>query len=67
MPDDDDVLLTPAETAALLKVHTDTLRRWRLNGYGPAFIRLGRGYRYWRSVVVAWLSEQGDGPPSPGA
>jgi excisionase family DNA binding protein len=59
---DDDVLLTPAETAALLKVHPSTLRRWRAEGRGPAYVRAGRGYRYWRRAVLAWLEEQDDRP-----
>jgi excisionase family DNA binding protein len=53
----DDVLMTTAETAELLRVHVDTLRRWRLSGYGPAYVRIGRTYRYWRSEVMAWLDE----------
>lgn len=53
----DDVLLTPAETAALLKVHVDTLRRWRAEGRGPAYVRAGRFYRYWQSAVLRWLEE----------
>lgn len=56
----EDVLLTPAETAALLRVHVETLRRWRKLGYGPAYIRVGHGYRYWRSVVLEWLNAESE-------
>lgn len=63
MPPTEDELLTTAETAALLKVHVDTLRRWRLAGRGPAYVRIGSTYRYWRSVVLAWINDQGGEQP----
>ena len=45
-------LLTPAETAARLNVHTKTLERWRFEGRGPDFVKLGpRTVRYKRSAV----------------
>jgi excisionase family DNA binding protein len=59
---DADVLLTPAETAALLRVHPSTLRRWRAEKRGPAYVRVGRGYRYWRSAVLTWLNEKPTAP-----
>lgn len=57
MADDEDRLPTPAETAALLRIHPATLRRWRDEGRGPAYVRVGRGYRYWRSAVLRWLEQ----------
>jgi excisionase family DNA binding protein len=53
----DDVLMTTAETADLLRVHVETLRRWRVEGRGPTYVRVGRTCRYWRSAVMAWLDE----------
>jgi len=34
-------LLTPQETARILKVHKGTLARWRMEGRGPKFLKLG--------------------------
>lgn len=58
---DQDQLLTVEETAALLKISTETLKEWRLNaeGEGPKFLRLGhRTVRYRRSDVAQWMDER---------
>lgn len=39
-------LLTAPEAAEFLHLDVQTLRRWRAQGYGPAFIRLRRQIRY---------------------
>lgn len=53
-PDD---LLTEAEVGALLGNKGTALKRWRQQGFGPAYVRLtkGRGLRYRRADVLAWL------------
>lgn len=55
-------LLTPNELAARLKVHPGTLRRWRMNGLGPKWIKLGdnqsSAVRYELSVVEAWETKE---------
>lgn len=55
----DDRVLRTREAAAFLGIAPQTLRRWRLDGYGPAFTRLGRGRRspagYRRSDLERWL------------
>lgn len=41
-------VLREDEAAAVLNIHVQTLRRWRREGSGPSFIRLGAklfGYR----------------------
>jgi len=49
-------LLTPHEVAALLRVHPQTLRRWRADGEGPAYLMLSeRVLRYRREDIDAWL------------
>jgi excisionase family DNA binding protein len=58
---DQDQLLTVEETAALLKVSTETLKEWRLagEGEGPKFMRLGhRTMRYRRSDIAKWMDER---------
>ncbi|MET9083754.1 helix-turn-helix domain-containing protein [Streptomyces sp. NPDC004237] len=56
---DPDELLTPAETAPLVKLTVSTLKDKRWKGTGPRFIKLspGRGgrIRYRRGDVLAWL------------
>lgn len=61
----DDELLTVDEVAALTRVPTGTLRRWRslgLNGGtdpGPQSFTAGpKRVVYWRSKVRQWLSQQ---------
>ena len=34
-------LLTPQEAAARLRANIRTLERWRMNGEGPRFVKLG--------------------------
>ena len=34
-------LMTEAEMAELLRVHPSTLQRWRRQGRGPRYVRLG--------------------------
>ena len=55
---DADELLTARELAAELKVSLRTLERWRAQGIGPVYVRLGRTVRYRRSDVNAWLERQ---------
>jgi hypothetical protein len=50
-------LLTPDETAALLRTHTRTLRRWAHQGYGVQPIPVGRKIMYLASDVEAYLDE----------
>ena len=57
-----DELLTIAEVAAVVRVPVATLRYWRHLGTGPHSFRIGRGVRYWRSEVSAWLHGQSNGP-----
>ena len=54
-------LLTTAQAAELLGMKVQTLRKWRLTGAGPPYVRLGgRGGRvvYRRAVIDEWLSSR---------
>jgi excisionase family DNA binding protein len=53
-------LLTITEAAELLRTPVGTLRYWRHLGTGPRSFRVGRGVRYWRHEVLAWLHQQSD-------
>jgi predicted DNA-binding transcriptional regulator AlpA len=59
-PTDGDELLTIAEVAAIVRAPVATLRYWRHLGTGPRSFRVGRGVRYWRTDVNAWLQLQCD-------
>ncbi len=62
-------LLSAQQTAALLNLAPITLAKWRLQGTGPAFLKLGRRVAYRRVTIDEWLaakvrrstSERGDG------
>lgn len=48
--------MKPRELADMLGVQIDTLRKWRIEGRGPPFIReTKRSTVYLRSSVLAWL------------
>ena len=48
-------VLREDETAELLNIHVQTLRKWRRDRSGPPFIRLGsRLYGYRVGDVQAW-------------
>lgn len=53
-----DSLISPATLADRLGTTERTLGEWRVNGRGPAFIRVGRGVRYRPEAVDAWLLSQ---------
>lgn len=52
-------LLTPKETAELLRCTEGELASWRREGTGPKYFRLGyRTLRYSVQQVEAWLRTQ---------
>lgn len=50
----DGAYLTEAETADLLRISSRTLQRWRVEGCGPTFCKLGRRVVYARSSVLVF-------------
>ena len=48
-------LLTPKETALLLRVSLSWLAKSRMRGDGPVFIRVGRAIRYSEVSVSQWM------------
>ncbi len=61
MPDDVpaggyDELLTPDQTSARVKIAKQTLARWRVEGRGPRFVRLGNRIFYRPGDIEAWLA-----------
>ena len=53
--DDEARLITEGEAADLLTLSVKTLRNWRLSGYGPPHLKLGRLVRFRLSDLKAWL------------
>lgn len=48
--------LTAPEVAGEYPVATQTLARWRCDGSGPAFLRIGRKIAYDRQVLDEWFA-----------
>jgi excisionase family DNA binding protein len=59
MSEQSEALWTTDDVAERLKIPAGTLRRWRREGQGPPFVRLGRHVRYDPAAVRRWLAEQG--------
>jgi len=54
----DKELLTDTETAAYLGIADRTLRDWRRQGKGPAFVQMGSKIRYRKKDIDAYLDKQ---------
>ncbi len=52
-----DLLLTENEVAEFLGKTVVTLGRWRREGYGPAYVRVGRSPRYTREALSIFMVE----------
>lgn len=51
-------LITPSQAAEYLCVSVVTLRKWRWEGKGPKFLKLGRKVVYRETDIHDWLNEQ---------
>jgi len=51
-----DSLLTEKQLSAQLHVSLASVRRWRLLGRGPRFLKLGSLVRYRREDVQDWIN-----------
>lgn len=54
----DDLLLRASDAAEFLGVSRATLAKWRVYGFGPAFIKIGARVSYRMSDINAWLDER---------
>lgn len=50
-----DKLLTTTEAAKFLNLKKNTLEVWRVQGKGPAFVKLNRACRYRMSVLEQYI------------
>ena len=55
------ILLTPEQVSQILAVPVATLYRWRLTGYGPKAIKVGKHLRWRAATLDAWLADQESG------
>jgi predicted DNA-binding transcriptional regulator AlpA len=53
-----DRLLTPTETAKLLRLSPSWLAKARMTGEGPAYIKLGRAVRYDVGTLAQWMKSR---------
>ncbi len=51
-------LLTDRHVAEQLGISPLTLARWRYEGRGPVFLKIGKAIRYRQADVDAWLANQ---------
>ena len=51
-------LFTPVEAAKMLCLSELTLRKWRWEGKGPRFIKLGRKVAYKQEDIYEWVDSQ---------
>ena len=50
--------LTSQRLADRLGIAEQTLRNWRVAGYGPSFVKVGRLVRYPLDGVLAWEAQR---------
>jgi len=53
----DNKLLSNSEAAEFLGMSPDTLPRWRWEGVGPAYLKVGRSIKYRLADLEAFLNE----------
>lgn len=53
-----DEMLKEADAADLLCQSVRTLQKWRGNGSGPDYYKLGHSVRYCRADLLMWIAER---------
>ena len=48
--------LTTPEAAARLGISDITMRRWRIEGFGPKYLKIGRSVRYLPEEIDGFLA-----------
>jgi predicted DNA-binding transcriptional regulator AlpA len=54
-------LLSERDVAHITGLSLASVRRWRLVGQGPRYLKLGRAVRYQREDLAAWLKSRPGG------
>ena len=50
-------LLTETQVAEQLLIKKNTLRKWRLLGKGPAFVKIGSAVRYESDTITSFINK----------
>jgi predicted DNA-binding transcriptional regulator AlpA len=50
-------LLTPQQAGEMLQKPVGTMKRWRAEGNGPTYVKIGRDVRYRLSDLEAYINE----------
>ena len=58
LPDHGDVLIAAAQVPEYIGLKKQTLARWRHEGFGPKWVRLGRRVFYRSSDLREWIDAQ---------
>ncbi|HJO89542.1 MAG TPA: helix-turn-helix domain-containing protein [Alphaproteobacteria bacterium] len=58
LPDQGDILIAAVQAPQYLGVKTQTLARWRHEGFGPPWVRMGRLVYYRSSDLRAWIESR---------
>lgn len=57
LPSDDDTLISAEDLPQYIGVARQTLARWRTEGFGPPFVKLGHRVLYRTGAVRNWLAQ----------
>jgi predicted DNA-binding transcriptional regulator AlpA len=60
-------LLNTVEAAHRLRLNPQTLNRWRRQGTGPAYVRVGKKVMYLEEQITTWLAAHREIPGEPEA
>lgn len=52
------LVMNDVEAAEVLDMAPTTLRKWRTNGQGPSYLKLGKNVRYRMEDLTAYLQKQ---------
>ena len=58
-------VMTESETAEHIGISLSGLRKWRNDGSGPPYIRIGRLIRYREKDIEEWLAHRTVSPGEP--
>lgn len=50
-------ILTEKEVSGMTGFSINTLRKWRSDGRGPGYIKIGHSVRYRPDMVEAWIAK----------
>ena len=58
-------LLSSKQAAEFLGISSGTLENWRINKYGPPYMKYGNLVKYDEEDIVQWLKTVAKGQPPP--